>query len=139
MKTLMLTLLVFLMVTSGSKAANTTFNMNYPATGTYKQINFQNLKEANPTSLCTSNNQGLLFYNPLTNALEMCSSVNGAVVNIPYNQTCFNRFSTSNTFTCPKINNIQYIQGDFTDSFITAAGTTVYSTVCCSNNNIARP
>ena len=72
-----------------------TMNASYPApNGSYNKLVLQSLTTA-PSCSAKSNgvytNAGMLYMDPATNTLQMCTN-DGTAVAVPYPETCFNRF-----------------------------------------------
>ena len=144
---------LFLLAGSDVFAGNTTLNAPYPApSGSYNKVV---LSPIDPTAstVCSGNNEGLLFMNTNTNQLELC--VKGNPTSVPYPETCFNRFCTAGDSTCSSTNNFNngqpankiivcpsgYTQASnsgnaLVDNFPPAVGITVYSTVCCQGTTV---
>jgi len=143
MKIFIITLFIcfFLTAMHEAFAGNNSFVAYYPsAGGSYNQINltYPNTGEGRSTinsSPCTAANEGLLYFDPTLNTLQICT--NGKSQAVPYPETCFNRFCSYLTSSgtpcsfnsCPT----GYTQAiGISDSFSTSSNYTVISTVCCS-------
>ena len=130
MKTFVLTvsLSFFLLPVYGIYAGSNSLVSNYPATsGSYNRIILQS-----PGSVsCNSSSEGMLFLDPLTNTLQLCTNGNATVV--PYPETCFNRFWSNGAASPPNGCPAGYTQAaSVVDTFNVAGGFAVKSTVCCS-------
>jgi hypothetical protein len=117
-------------------AATNQLNSNYPAqSGSYNKLVINTQPGSIDCSL--SSNNGLLFmYTDAfqNQSLETCA--NGAIKPIPYPQTCFNRYSSTDTFNgCPNGYAMAQPGGvPIHDSF-SSGGYTIHSIVCCNNGN----
>lgn len=131
MKNSALTLFLYLSLFTACNtyAGNNTLLSDYPANGSYGQVTITNPPNTTTAPACT---QGLLFMDPVTKAMEICTA-NGAVP-VPYPETCFNRFSSNSGIltgnNCPT----GYIQApaDTSGQFQTDSSHTVYYIVCCA-------
>ena len=171
MRTLILTLFLFFSIFAACAvyAGNNTITASYPApSGAYNKVVLENLSNS-VTVQCSQSNVGLIFMDNTTKTLQLCAYNNGNPVQVPFGETCFNRFcswtdgnatdlpgqgnaycqylsttSPGGFYGCPAGYAWAPVQSGQYEDIVTTSGSSgtyyhVESAVCCNYNSVVLP